>query len=29
MNMSHDGEEEEHFGGIGATKGVFNMDESK
>lgn len=30
MNMSHDGEEEEEdFGGIGAARGVFSMDESK
>lgn len=29
MNMSHDGEEEEDSGGIGAARDVFNMDESK
>lgn len=29
MNMSHDGEEEEDFGSIGAARGVFSMDASK
>lgn len=29
VNMSHDGEEEEGFGGTGAARGVLSMDESK